>query len=57
MVWAPGGFLGSGGLGALDFAGGLVVELASGIGALVVTLVVVPRRTYPLHGAPPTTCP
>ncbi|MCX5948720.1 MAG: ammonium transporter [Cyanobacteria bacterium] len=57
MVWAPGGFLGSGGLGALDFAGGLVVELASGIGALVITLVVGPRRTYPLHGAPPHNVP
>ena len=28
MVWGPGGFLGSSGLGAIDFAGGLVVELA-----------------------------
>ena len=31
MVWGPGGFLGPEGLGALDFAGGLVVEMASGV--------------------------
>ena len=53
MVWGPGGLLGVDGLGALDFAGGLVVEMASGIGALVATLMVGRRRTYPGQGSPP----
>jgi len=53
MVWAPGGFLGVDGLGALDFAGGLVVEMASGIGALVATLMVGRRRIFPGPGSPP----
>ena len=53
MVWGPGGFLGADGLGALDFAGGLVVELASGVAAAVAALVVGRRRSYPAHMAPP----
>jgi ammonium transporter, Amt family len=57
MVWAPGGFLGHDGLGALDFAGGLVVELASGVGALVATVMVGPRRSYPQAVAPPHNVP
>ncbi len=58
MVWGPGGFLGtSGGLGALDFAGGYVVEMASGAAAAVAALVVGPRRTYPNHNAPPHNVP
>ncbi|CAN5605470.1 ammonium transporter [soil metagenome] len=38
MVWG-GGLLGPAGLGALDFAGGTVVHIASGVSALVVALV------------------
>jgi len=48
MVWAKGGILGLyGGIGALDFAGGTVVHIASGISALVAALVIKPRKTYP----------
>ena len=38
LVWAPGGWLCE--LGALDFAGGTVVHIASGVSALVVALVI-----------------
>ncbi len=57
MVWGPGGFLGADGLGALDFAGGLVVELASGVAAAVAAVVVGRRRSYPGHIAPPHNVP
>ena len=57
MVWAPGGFLGADGLGAIDFAGGLVGELASGIAAAVAAVVVGRRRSYPGHTAPPHNVP
>jgi Amt family ammonium transporter len=57
MVWAPGGFLGPQGLGALDFAGGLVVEMASGVAAAVAALVVGRRRGPSGHGAPPHNVP
>lgn len=40
-VWAPGGWLFE--LGALDFAGGLVVEIVSGASALALALVLGPR--------------
>ena len=46
MVWGPGGFLGPEGLGAIDFAGGLVVELPSGVAAAVAALQATPR----IHG-------
>ena len=57
MVWGPGGFLGPDGLGALDFAGGLVVEMASGVAAAVTALVVGRRRHYPGQIAPPHNVP
>ena len=57
MVWGPGGFLGPECLGALDFAGGLVVEMASGVGAAVTAAVVGRRRNYPGHSAPPHNVP
>jgi ammonium transporter, Amt family len=38
MVWAPGGFLRE--LGALDYAGGTVVHIASGVSALVAALLI-----------------
>jgi Amt family ammonium transporter len=44
-VWGSGGFLGK--LGVLDFAGGIVVHISSGVSALVVALVVGKRLGYP----------
>ena len=41
-VWGAGGWLG--GLGVLDFAGGLVVHISSGVSALVVALVIGKRK-------------
>ncbi|WUT01264.1 ammonium transporter [Streptomyces sp. NBC_00708] len=41
-VWGPGGWI-KDSLGALDFAGGLVVEIASGSSGLALALVVGPR--------------
>ena len=44
-AWGNGGWLGR--LGALDFAGGTVVHLTSGVSALVVAFFVGPRLGYP----------
>ena len=58
MVWAKGGFLGLyGGLGALDFAGGTVVHISSGISALVAAIVLGPRKNYPDRLSPPHNVP
>jgi Amt family ammonium transporter len=43
--WGPGGWLAK--LGAIDFAGGTVVHLSSGVSALVIALVIGKRRGYP----------
>jgi Amt family ammonium transporter len=43
-VWAKGGWLGN--LGTLDFAGGTVVHISSGISALAATLVIGRRKGY-----------
>jgi len=58
MVWGKGGFLGIlGGMNALDFAGGTVVHIASGVSALVAAIVIGKRRTYPDRVAPPHNVP
>ncbi len=58
MVWGKGGLVGLyGGFGALDFAGGTVVHILSGVSALVAVLVLGPRRTYPNESTPPHNVP
>ena len=60
MVWGPGGFLvqpQGGGQGVIDFAGGFVVEMASGVAAAVAAAVVGRRLQPPGHGAPPHNVP
>ncbi|WP_442949565.1 ammonium transporter [Nostoc sp.] len=58
MVWAKGGFLGLyGGLGALDFAGGTVVHISSGVSALVAASVLGARNTHPDRLSPPHNVP
>ena len=50
-VWGKGGWLKE--LGALDFAGGTVVHLTSGLSALVCALMLGKRKGYPENPIPP----
>ncbi len=54
-VWGVGGWLRK--LGALDFAGGTVVHISSGISALAAALIVGRRRGYPQEPMPPHNLP
>jgi Amt family ammonium transporter len=54
-VWGDGGWLGS--RGALDFAGGTVVHISSGISALMAALVLGQRRGYGRAPMPPHNVP
>ncbi|HEY9673420.1 MAG TPA: ammonium transporter [Waterburya sp.] len=53
-VWGK-GWLGA--MGALDFAGGTVVHISSGVSAVVAAWVIGPRKTYPDHPAAPHNIP
>ena len=55
MVWG-GGYIGSE-IGALDFAGGLVVHMSSGFSALAGCLLLGPRRGYGKEPMPPHSLP
>jgi ammonium transporter, Amt family len=58
MVWAKGGYLGLyGGINSLDFAGGTVVHISSGVSALVAAWVIGPRVTYPSRPSTPHNVP
>ncbi len=54
-VWGTGGWLK--GLGALDFAGGTVVHISSGISALAAALIVGRRKGYGHQPMPPHSLP
>jgi Amt family ammonium transporter len=54
-VWGSGGWLKN--MGALDFAGGTVVHMSSGMSALVCALVVGKRRGYGKEPMPPHNLP
>ncbi|WP_019931794.1 ammonium transporter [Nocardia sp. BMG111209] len=54
-VWGPDGWLAS--FGALDFAGGLVVEIASGASALALALVLGPRIGFKVDAMRPHNLP
>ena len=54
-VWGTGGWLRN--LGALDFAGGTVVHISSGVSALVAALIIGRRRGYGQQAMPPHNLP
>jgi ammonium transporter, Amt family len=54
-VWGKGGWLGS--LGTLDFAGGTVVHISSGISALAAALVIGKRQGFGREPMPPHSLP
>jgi Amt family ammonium transporter len=54
-VWGVGGWLRN--LGALDFAGGTVVHISSGISALAAALIIGKRKGFGYHPMPPHNLP
>jgi len=54
-VWGPGGWLAA--AGALDFAGGTVVHLSSGVSALMIALILGKRIGYPHERMTPHNLP
>ena len=54
-VWGKGGWLGN--LGTLDFAGGTVVHISSGVSALAAALVIGKRRGFGRDPMPPHSLP
>ncbi len=54
-VWGVGGWLRN--LGALDFAGGTVVHISSGVSALAAALIIGKRRGYGTEPMPPHSLP
>ncbi|MDR1085623.1 MAG: ammonium transporter [Deltaproteobacteria bacterium] len=46
MVWGEGGLLGAAGLGSIDFAGGNVVHISSGVSGLVLCMLLGRRQGY-----------
>ena len=60
MVWGPGGLLNAfdgGAIGCLDFAGGTVVHISSGVSALVCALYLGKRKGYPTDSMRPSNLP
>lgn len=58
MVWGKGGWLGiNGGIGALDFAGGIVVHITCAVSALVAAWMIGPRAKYPHNLSAPHNVP
>jgi ammonium transporter, Amt family len=56
-IWNPGGWLGLGGLGVMDFAGGLVVHTSAGVSAVAAALVIGPRTAAEKKQARPNNVP
>jgi Amt family ammonium transporter len=57
MVWGSGGLLGAAHLGSIDFAGGNVVHISSGVSGLVLCLILGKRQgyentSYRIHNVP-----
>ena len=60
MVWGPGGFMNAfdgGMIPCLDFAGGTVVHISSGVSALICALYLGKRKGYPGEGMKPHNLP
>lgn len=57
-VWGAGGFLGTqGGIGAVDFAGGIVVHINAGMAALAAVVALGKRKGFPDAISPPHNLP
>jgi Amt family ammonium transporter len=54
-VWGTGGWIRQ--LGALDFAGGTVVHISSGIAALITVIIIGKRKGFPEHSTQPHNIP